>query len=96
MIVSQRVQHILGRTWRITLKLAGMYSSISETSSPSFDSPPPHAEQASSAGICVWVSRGRCSGSGRRFRFRRGVLVLPGGRRRWGTLSLNGLQLFQL
>ena len=79
MIVSQRVQHILGRTWRITLKLAGMYSSISETSSPNFESPPPHAEQASPAGICVWVSRGRCSGSGRRFRFRPGVLVLPVG-----------------
>src|SRR5580704_16342106 len=26
--------------------------------------------------MCVWVSRGRCSGSGRRFRFRRRVLLV--------------------
>jgi hypothetical protein len=36
--VSHRVRHNLGRTWKMTLKLAGIYSSISETSSPSFDS----------------------------------------------------------
>ena len=58
-ITSQPVQLSLGRTWRITLKLAGMYSRISETSSPSFRSVPPHSGQACCAGSCVLISRGR-------------------------------------
>src|SRR6266478_3534267 len=51
----------------MTLKLAGRYSSISEISSPSFFRAPPQSEQLSSLGRCVWTSRGRWSGSDRRF-----------------------------
>src|SRR6266478_6065171 len=51
----------------MTLKLAGRYSSISEISSPSFFRAPPQSEQFSSLGRWVWTSRGRWSGSERRF-----------------------------
>jgi hypothetical protein len=63
-MTSHLVQHSFGRTCRMTLKLAGTYSSISDTSSPSLLSPPPHAVHVSRSGICTCTSRGRCSGSG--------------------------------
>jgi hypothetical protein len=40
-MTSYFVQHSFGRTCRMSLKLAGTYSSISDTSSPSLLSPPP-------------------------------------------------------
>ena len=42
---SQHVHASFGRTWRITRKLAGTYSSCSEMSSPSCFIGPPHAVQ---------------------------------------------------
>ena len=42
---AQRTHASLGRTWRMTLKCAGTYSSCSETSSPIWRSLPPQALQ---------------------------------------------------
>ena len=50
---EHRAQLSLGRTWRITRKLAGIYSRTSETSSPSLRSAPPHSGQHFSLG--GWV-----------------------------------------
>src|ERR1700731_36214 len=47
---SHPVQANFGRTWRITLKLAGMYSSISATSSPKLRSASPQSGQQSCSG----------------------------------------------
>jgi hypothetical protein len=63
---SHRVQLRFGRTVRITLKWAGTYSSISETSSPNGDSDPPQSGQAVCRGSSVSISRGNAAGSGRR------------------------------
>ena len=68
---SQHAQASFGRTCRITLNRAGTYSSISETSSPRDFSLPPQSGQASCFGGYFRTSRGRCSGSGFRGRFRR-------------------------
>ena len=54
-MLSHFVQLNLGRTWRTTKKLAGTYSSISETSSPSLRSAPPQSGQAVSFGSCLCV-----------------------------------------
>jgi hypothetical protein len=64
-ITWQLAQASFGRTCRITLKLAGTYSSISATSSPIFFIVAPQPGQVH-AGACSTVSRGRRSGSGRR------------------------------
>lgn len=55
-ITSHLVQHIFGRTCRITLKLAGTHSSTSETSSLSLFSSAPQAGQPCAAGMCVFTS----------------------------------------
>ena len=64
---SQCAQASFGRTWRTTLKLAGTYSSISETSSPKGLNCPLQCGQQLASGICVTVSRGKVSGKGLRF-----------------------------
>ena len=64
-IFRQPAQTSFGRTCRITLKLAGTYSSISATSSPIRFIAPPQSGQVH-AGACSTVSRGRRSGNGRR------------------------------
>jgi hypothetical protein len=71
-IVWQRTQASLGRTWRMTLKRAGTYSSCSETSWPIWRSRPPQAVQPQgwpprrgasvASGRCTCDSRGRCAG----------------------------------
>ena len=66
---SQHAQANFGRTCRITLKRAGTYSRISETSSPRCFSSPPQSGQAFCFGGYFRTSRGRCSGSGRRAGF---------------------------
>ena len=66
---SQHAQASFGRTCRITLKRAGTYSNISETSSPRCFNAPPQSGQAVCFGGYFRVSRGRCSGSGRRAGF---------------------------
>ena len=66
---SQHAQASFGRTCRITLKCAGTYSSISETSSPRCFNSPPQSGQAFCFGGYFRVSRGRCSGNGRRAGF---------------------------
>ena len=66
---SQHAQASFGRTCRITLNRAGTYSSISETSSPRCFSSPPQSGHAVCFGGYVRISRGRCSGSGRRAGF---------------------------
>jgi hypothetical protein len=69
----QRTQASLGRTWRMTLKCAGTYSSCSETSWPIWRSRPPQALQpqgwpcrvvvvVGGSGRCTCDSRGRCAG----------------------------------
>jgi hypothetical protein len=45
------VQVNFGRTWRMTLKLSGTYSSCSETSSPKWRRPPPQSGQQSRPGL---------------------------------------------
>jgi len=52
---SQRLQLSLGRTWRITKKLAGTYSNISDTSSPSLRNTPPQSGHADSFGSWLRV-----------------------------------------
>ena len=64
---SQRTQASFGRTWRITLKWPGTYSSISETSSPMRASP--RRSPGSCAGRLVHDRLARqCAGNGRRAR----------------------------
>src|SRR5215831_15380390 len=65
-IREQPAQLSFGRTVRTTLKLAGTYSSVSDTSSPRWRSVPPQSGQASCFGAIVLVSRGRVAGNGRR------------------------------
>ena len=62
------LQLIFGRTCRMTKKLAGMYSSISETSSPSLRNPPLQHGHLLSAGKCVLTLRRRWAGIARRLR----------------------------
>ena len=65
-MVSQARQLSFGRTWRITLKLEGTYSSTSRSSWPMrLNTVPPQPGQVQ-AGSWVTVSRGRCAGSGLR------------------------------
>ena len=72
-IVWQVTHASLGRTWRITKKCDGTYSSCSETSEPIWRSRPPQAVQPQAwptvsrcavvaLGRCTWDSRGRCAG----------------------------------
>ncbi len=68
---SQQPQLSFGRTRRITLKRAGSYSSVSETSSPSLRKAPPQSGQLVSAGSWTTVSRGSSAGSSRRAGLRR-------------------------
>ena len=68
-IRSQHAHASFGRTCRITLNRAGTYSSISETSSPRCFNSPPQSGQAFCFGGYFRVSRGRCSGRGRRAGF---------------------------
>src|SRR5690606_27372119 len=61
-IASQSRQENFSRTVWTTFHWRGITSSVSVTSSPSFDNrAPPHAGQAQGAGITT-RSRGRCSG----------------------------------
>src|SRR3546814_8743777 len=63
---SQSRQENFSRTVWTTFHWRGITSSVSVTSSPSFDSrAPPQAGQAQGAGITT-RSRGRCSGNGLR------------------------------
>jgi len=72
---SHSRQAYLGRTCRITLSLAGIFSSTSVTISPSL------ARRAGSqlsqlqtiSGSCTTTSRGRCGGRGLRADFSRGL-----------------------
>lgn len=50
----------------MTLKLSGMYSSCSDTSSPKCRNLLPQSRQQSCPGTCVTTSRSRCSGRGLR------------------------------
>ncbi len=87
----QHAQLSFGRTWRITLKRAGTYSSTSDTSSPIRASP------RRSPGRCSrrvdHRSRGRCSGNGLRTGLRAGVDDRHGRRLRRAGLELFDEQL---
>jgi hypothetical protein len=65
-MVWQPVQASFGRTWRVTWKLPGSYSSTSEMSWPISRRATPHAAQLHPpAGWCITMLRGRCSGNSR-------------------------------
>ncbi len=61
MIVSQVLQDSFGRTCRITLCRAGIFSSTSVTSSPSLEKCIPPQPGQTSPGVWMISSRGRCS-----------------------------------
>src|ERR1700722_9304704 len=61
---SQHAHASFTRTCRITMKLSGMRSNISETSSPNLRTSPPQSGQDSCFGEWVRTSLGRCAGNG--------------------------------
>ena len=82
---SQASQLSFGRTWRMTLKQARMYSSISATSSPSSRSLPPQSGQPHGrAGACgLRAEDARARGGGRASLMRDALREEPPAPPRW-------------